>query len=359
MKIKYILPFIIFILLLLAVIVISGKYWSAAYKNSESTTTTSVQYVNSAITADGSVIAASQARLNFQTSGKLVYLPFKEGDQVTAGQIIAQLDTFQLQRQLTAALNTYRSTRDTFDQVAQNSQDNVLRNQQTATFTRENSDNDKAINEAIKRIIDQNQANLDNSVVNVELASYALQLSRLTTPINGIITHEDVLVSGINITTATSFTVADPDTMVFRANIPMGNIYYVSEGSSVTLAINGIQNKIHGTVKKIYPAKIALSNGQSVYQVDIASDELKKLAKLDQIGTAIISTNSQNVALVPAWIVLSGKYIWIDNNGSPELRKVTVGKIHGNQIEIMSGLTSIDKIIIDPKYISALKYKIL
>ena len=38
------------------------------------------------------------------------------------------------------------------------------------------------VNDAIKRIVDQNQASLDNSVINVELANYALQLSRLTSP---------------------------------------------------------------------------------------------------------------------------------------------------------------------------------
>ena len=80
----------------------------------------------------------------------------------------------------------------------------------------------------------------------------------------------------------------------------MGSMYYISEGSTVTLAINGVQNKLQGTVVKIYPSKVTLANGQSVYQADIASDDLKRQAKLDQSGTAIISTHAQHVALVPA-----------------------------------------------------------
>jgi hypothetical protein len=123
--------------------------------------------------------------------------------------------------------------------------------------------------------------------------------------------------------------------------------------------VDGIQDKIDGVVERIYPSKVTLSNGETVYQVDIESDQLKKIAKLDETGTAIISTNSKNVALIPAWTVLSGKYVWIDNNGTPELKEVTTGKIHGNEIEIMSGLTPDNKIIIDPKFISSLKYKLL
>ena len=323
-------------------------------------TNLSVKFVNSAITAAGTVVAQNQARLNFQMGGKLIYMPFKEGDKINAGQTIARLDSYALQRQLTAALNTYRSTRDTFEQAQQNSQDNIQKTQVTPTyFTVNGIDTTTAVNDAIKRIADQNQATLDNSVVNVELANYALQLSTLSSPLHGIMTHEDVTMPGINVTPATSFTVADPETMVFRANISPASIYYVSEGNTVDLVIDGIPEKISGTVLKIYPSKIILPNGEAAYQVDIQCDKLKMYAKLDQTGTAIISTNSENVALVPAWTVLAGKYIWIDNNGTPELRQVTAGKIHGNEIEVTNGLSPSDKIIVDPKNIPSKKYRLL
>ncbi len=352
------IPVSIVVLVLAGAIFVYGRA-STHTPLGSATTTTSVRFVSSTITADGAVTAQNQAKLNFQTPGKLVYLPFKEGDKVSVGQSIAQLDTYALQRQLTAALNTYRSTRDTFDQTQQNTQDNVTRNQQAATFTRENSDNNGAINDAIKRIADQSQASLDNSVITVELANYAVQLSTLTSPLNGIITHEDVTVPGVNITTLTSFTVADPTSMVFRANVPAGNIYYIAEGSAVTIAIDGVQDKVHGTVQKIYPSKVILASGEAVYQVDIVSDELKAHAKLDQAGAAIISTNSQNVALVPAWTVLSGKHIWVEENGKPILKTVTAGKIHDNDIEITAGLTPEDRIIVDPKLIPAMYYQML
>jgi multidrug efflux pump subunit AcrA (membrane-fusion protein) len=125
------------------------------------------------------------------------------------------------------------------------------------------------------------------------------------------------------------------------------------------LAIDGIPNKISGTVIKIYPSKVILPTGQAVYQVDVQSDGLKKLAKLDEAGSAMITTNSENVALVPAWTVLGGKYIWIDDNGTPKLIQVTVGEIHGTEIEITGGLKTGEKIITDPKYISSLKYQML
>src|SRR5438552_13365655 len=111
------------------------------------------------------------------------------------------------------------------------------------------------------------------------------------------------------------------------------------------------------TIAKIYPSKVTLSSGQVVYQVDIAVNDLKKFAKFDLTGTAIISTNAKDVALVPAWTVLGGKYIWISDNGTPKLREIKVGEIHGNEIEVTSGLTETDKIITDPSIIHSGYYK--
>jgi len=367
MKIKKILSSIFIVLLLVIVgLLIRNKYITTSSDlNSATTTTTSVRFVNSTITAEGSVTAQNQATLHFQIAGKLTFLPFKEGDSVKSGQTIASLDSYTIQKQLQAALNTYRSVRDTFDQTKDNAQNNVQKAQLTNPYDYYSKagmgidTEQSAINDAIKRIVDQNQANLDNSVINVQLTNNAFQLSTITSPLNGILLHEDVTVPGLNITPVTAFTVADPSTAVFRANVPVNNINYIAVGSRAEIAVDGLPERITGTVTNIYPSKVTLPNGQSVYQVDIQSNQLISLAKLDQTGTAMIKTNSENVALVPVWTVIGGKYIWIDDNGKPQLKTVTTGKIHGQDIEITGGLTTSDRIIINPKYISALKYKML
>jgi len=344
-----------------------GKYTSlsSASQYSTSTTTTSVRFVNSVITAEGNIVAQNQATLHFQISGKVTYLPFKEGDAVRNGQTIASLDAYSTQKQLEAALNTFRSVRNSFDQTKDNVQNNVQKAQVTHPYDyyslagMEIGTREDAINDTIKRIVDQNQASLDNSVINVQIASNALSLSTLTSPLKGIVLHEDVTVPGLNITPATSFVVADPSTAVFRANVPINNINYVTLGANAEVAIDGIKDKITGTVVNIYPSKVILPSGEAVYQIDIQSDQMVKLAKLDQTGTAMIKTNSEHVALVPEWTVLGGKYVWVNNTGTPELKTVKTGKIHGQDIEVVTGLTTQDKIIVHPEYIQSLQYQSL
>jgi HlyD family secretion protein len=325
-----------------------------------------VKKIANQILADGAVESKDTAALHFQVGGKLSYLPLKEGDKVYAGQTIAQLDTYTLQRQLTIALNNYRSTRNTFDQVKDNSQDNLAQGQQKYTIEKTtlsglSGDTEyNVINDIVKRIVDQNQASLDNSVANVELASYAIQLASLTSPIDGVITHLDVNTSNTNITSTTSFIVADPDSLVFNANVPENMINYINEGADAQIKISNGKVKTVGTVTKIYPQKYTLSNGESVYKVEISAPDLNTLAKMGQSGSVLINSNLKELSMiVPTWSILGKKHVWVINNGQPVLKTVKIGKIMGDETEVIDGLQSTDKVVLNPKSIAARKYKIL
>lgn len=319
----------------------------------------SVATLVTSIVAAGSVHSQNEATLNFQTGGKLVYLPFKEGDSVSMGATIAQLDTYALQKQLTAALNMYRSTRDTFDQIQQNGQNNQLQSQLAPSVSNAKMDKTDAINDSAKRILDQNQANLDNSVINVELTNYAMQLSTLTSPISGVITHEDVSVPNVNVSPGTTFMVADPNTPVFRANIPVNQIAFVSEGSTAIIRLDGLKSTIKGTVSKIYPQKRTLPTGQDVYQLDVVSEDLTSGAKLAETGSVLIENETtDHTTLVPAWTVLSHSSVWVLHDGAAILRKVIVGNT-ANGFTSVTGLDQTDKVILDPEGLANINYHLL
>lgn len=348
-----------------SVILILGINLVSSIKPVYKTAEVSVRRVESQILADGKVASQNEANLHFQTGGKLTYLSAKEGDTVYAGQTIANLDTYALQRQLTAALNNYRSTRDTFDQTQDNSQNGVLSGQQRYNLEVPNKagiaggPEINIINDMIKRIVDQNQANLDNSVINVELANYAMQLSSLTAPFDGVVVHEDVNVSGQNITPAASFIVIDPNALVFRASVNEQDIDYIQAGSPATVVLNGDNKTYAGTVSKIYPEKITTITGQNVYRVDVTVADFGK-AHYAQAGSVQIKSNiTSETLLVPTWLVLNSQNIWVKEGDKTVLKNVKVGKTHGDYTEIIGGLGSSDRVIVNPESIVAKKYRIL
>jgi multidrug efflux pump subunit AcrA (membrane-fusion protein) len=324
-----------------------------------------VKKVGNQILADGTVNSQNTANLHFQVGGKLAYLPLKEGDQVYAGQTIASLDTYTVQRQLTIALNNYRSTRDTFDQTKDNTQNGVSVGQQKYAIEKaglsgiSGQGEVDVINDIIKRLADQSQASLDNSVTNVELANYALQLSSLTSPIDGVITHLDVTTSGVNITPTTSFIVSDPDNLVFDANVSESMINYISIGNAAKIKItNG--GEVTGNITKIYPQKMTFPTGENGYAVEISVDNLNSIAKMGQSGTVSIESSlSDNSIVVPSWTVLGKKSVWVLSGDKFILKTVKVGRIMGKETEILEGLNFNDKIILNPKSIATKSYKLL
>jgi multidrug efflux pump subunit AcrA (membrane-fusion protein) len=372
MKIKNIIANLIVVVLVIEAGIFSWlQLHSTAKAETPITQTVAVKDVSSQISAEGTVTAQDQATLHFQAGGKLTSLPVKEGDKVYEGQTIAQLDTYALQQQLTEALNNYKIAQDTDQQtqadqqthVAQDTQASKLKTVQaevgSGSYGSRPSGTDY-IDQTVKRIADESQASVNTSNAAVALANYAIQLSTLTSPLNGVVTHEDVNVAGQNISPTTSFVVADPSTLVFRAMIPDYQIDYISEGAQATIYLDGGKAPLQGTVTKIYPSKVTMSDGGEAYQVDIQTTNTSALGKMDQTGNVFITSNAnKDTMLVPAWTVISNKSIWVEENNKPVLKSIKTGKTHGSDIEVLSGLSDQDQIITDPKSIPEKEYPIL
>ncbi len=357
-----------FILVLIAIFILTyALLWAGfniyhkASKPQISTSNESVKTIGSQIIANGEVRSVNEATLNFQMGGKLVYLPYKAGDQVYSGATIAQLDTYDLQRQLQMALNNYKIQRDTFDQTQANSQNSILQGQQNTALQEAGTPQQaNVVNDIISRILDQNQMQLNNSVINVEITNYALQLSTLTSPINGILVREDVNTPNINITPTTSFMVVDPSEYVFKANVDADEINYVKLGNSATITLNGLNKSFTGTVQTIYPNRITTSTGDQVYQIDIYSPSLLSFKpKFQQQGSVSISTSQTNKTdLVPSYLVTANNYLWIMQNNQSKLTQLNTGKTNNNLTEILGGIPSNSKLISSPEDLIKQKYLI-
>jgi len=335
-------------------------------KSTYQTDATEIKAVSSQISADGVIASQNEALLHFQTGGKLSYLPYHEGDRVYQGQTIASLDTYALQKQLQLAANSYQTTKNNVDQALENNNAGVLEGQQRVSLDTTSKQGYSSITEAtvvydaVKRIVNNDLLAQNSAQINVDIANYSVSLASLTAPFNGIILHEDVTVPNVNVTPVTTFRVADPDAMIFRAHVSDNDIDYVSLGSQAQIHVNGISKIYTGTVVDIHPDKITLPTGEGVYEVDISSLELKKIAKFDQEGFAQIKSNTDSsVRLVPKWTVLSGQLVWVEAGGKNVLRVVKLGKTHGNMVEVLSGLGDEDKLIIEPKSIIDSKYTLL
>lgn len=352
------------------VVVLFGIFTITFFANAAQkpkTQTSDVQIVSEQILATGNITAQNQAVLNFQLGGKLTYLPLKEGDTVYQGQTIASLDTYALEKQLQLAANVYQTLQNGASQTSESQQAGILEGQQRVSLDTTNKEGYSAIPEStviydnVQRIVNNAILAQNSAQINVDLANYALTLASLTSPINGIILHEDVTTPGVNVTPVTSFIVADPSSMVFSANVRQQDINFISVGNGATVVLDANNGQeLSGIVDRIYPQLKVDSSGENVYRVDIKIDNLPSSVKFGQSGTVLIKSNfNQKVILVPSWTVISNSKIWVLSDNKMILKTVKIGDTFDGQMEILGGLSDTDKIITNPQSLLDKLYSIL
>lgn len=317
------------------VIGIGGFFWkknSVQSKNASSVETSSVkrtQFIKT-ISSSGKTKADRSVSLKFQTSGLLSWVGVKEGDTVKKGQILAQLDARDVQKNLEKALKDYANQRSDFEEAWKT-------NWSIAAQSHENLDH--APNPAIKRILEKNQWNLEKSVLDVELKHLSLEYSRLFTPIDGIVAHIDTPVAGINITPAGAvFDVIDPSSIVFEAKIDETDVGDLALGQKATVSLDAYSGRTFtGTIKSISYSAETSTGGATVFPVTIQIVSDVPL-RVGYNGDVTIETNQMNDVLV---IPIAA----IREDGSSKFVYKKVGNEYTKQ-EIESSITNEDVAVV-------------
>lgn len=293
------------------------------------------------ITLTGSVDASTKAELQFQTSGQLAWVGVKIGDKVRKYQAIASLNKEVLKKQLQADFNTYRSALATFDDT----QDDYKNEKDNLTLT-----------DDMKRILVRSQNTLDNSVINYELQDLAVKYATLTSPINGIVTNVEQPNSGVNITpSSTTFSIIDPTSIYFKAQIDQEDVTRVKVGDKTTITLDSFpENNFESEVTYISFTPIS-GQTSTVYEIRfklIGNDNQNINYRLGMDGDAIISLRQvENTLTLPANAVRQDKdeaYVFIKSGDDQILTKKTVkiGIETDDTIEILEGLSENDQVVI-------------
>lgn len=292
--------------------------------------------IQQSISASGSINSESLVTLNFVTSGKVMYLGAKKGDRVTKGQTIATLDTRTTQKNLEAALRDYAKQRNTFEQTQD---DRGVHNIQNAS------------NETLKRIMQNNQYDLEKAVLSVELQELAKQSSTLTSPIAGILIRSDVKVAGVNVSPTTQFVVADPDSLVFNVDVDESDIGKIHIGQSVKISLDAYPDEpVYATVISIDFASHTTSTGGNAYTVEteLPLDSAERY-RIGMNGDAeIILSEKRNVALIPLSSIVDDEYVYVQGPKTFEKRKIKLGIQNDIDAEVKSGLKVGEKVAVAP-----------
>lgn len=295
------------------------------------------------ISITGNIAAERYADMTFQIPGTLATLSVQKGDTVNKGQIIATLDQRTALKNLKTALLNYSLQRNTFEQTYKG---------QPAE-----KPND-ALNENMKRLLENNQYNLDLAVNSVELQDLARQQSILTAPINGIITRADVKTPGVNITAVTTFTIVDPESITFRMEVDEADISKVKEGQRIDANLDAYPDStLHLKVDSIDFVTHSTSTGGNAYDVKATMPKNPNYEyRIGMGGNASIITNQKNGILkIPLSSLLDDNTVFIKVGDTYQKKRLTLGIQSDTETEVLSGISEGDLLVLDPATVNVVK----
>ncbi len=301
--------------------------------------------ITESISATGTITSETSVNLDFLTSGKLVYLGIKKGDYVKPYQTIAVLDQRTLQKNLESTLRDYSLRRNDFDQT-QNDNANRTPNQ--------------ALNDAMKRILQDNQYDLEKAVLSVELLQLTKENSILSSPVAGIVTRADVSTTGVNVSTATTFTIADPDNLVFEIEVDEADIGKVRMGKKTILTLDSYPDEqIPLTITSIDFSSHTSDSGGNVYTIETSMPENTETKyRIGMTGDAEIIADQKKAALIISLASLDdNNNVYVKKADTYIKKKIKTGIKSDTEIEITSGLKEGEEVALQPDEVASLLKK--
>lgn len=188
--------------------------------------------------------------VRFAFSGTIADIKKQPGDHVRKGDVLASLGTKMLQAELDRQLADYEKRRAEFDIAAK-----------TPAKTQ-----DPDIQKFIKEI---DQAQLNASVKDVELAKYKLDQVHLFSPVDGIVTDLGGCVSGVNVTpSANPIAVQDMSSTRFRIGVDQESLSQFFREQVVDVVIAGIGDPRRGRSQPPIPGSYNNTN-EVTFLIDV------------------------------------------------------------------------------------------
>jgi HlyD family secretion protein len=344
-----------------------------------------------AVNANGRVEPLARVAVMSRASGILEKILVEEGDAVTVGQVLAELDREQLQAQLdqdradlasaearvaaaVARLEEARVRVDDpeLDYVRREAarMDELLASGDVSQRERDVAGRDLASVEfrvaqvratlpVLAASVKEAEANLASAAAAVDRSETAMREATIRCPIDGIVLVRDkevgdgvssILTAGGNATQI--MTLGDLSEMHIEARVDEVDLGRITVGMPARVTVDAHRgNELHGRVDRIAPAGSVDDNGIVTFEVRITVDDPDQLLKPDMTADARLVLNQRPDALTLPHRALTreadGWSVLVVSGDTAVRRKVEIGLSDGLTTEITAGLGE-DNVVLLP-----------
>jgi HlyD family secretion protein len=284
------------------------------------------------VSASGKIRPKKSVNISADTMGKVVGLAVNEGDLVTAGQFLLQIDPRNLQTavnrtgaSLAAAQSQLAETRIAVENARTNlkqAQDNLERQREliksglTPRETLDRAESDVKLRQSDltsrEQSVKTQETRIKQEEANVENAQYDLNKVRIVSPISGIVTRrnieegETVVVGTMNNAGTVLLTIADLSVIETEVEVDETDIPFIKLGQTAVVTIDALTDqKFTGKVTEVGNSAIQATGAAATtratnFKVVVTLDGTVPDVRPGFTCTAVITTATrQKVLSVP------------------------------------------------------------
>jgi membrane fusion protein (multidrug efflux system) len=265
--------------------------------------------------------------VNAQLGGILLTLTAEEGNRVTQGQVLAEIDARELEAQLRSADATLAFAKSTLERSE------GLAKQQIVTAAE--LDRDRAAYESAKATSDQLRTRLG--------------FAKVVAPASGMITEKRVEAGDVVSAQTRLFTIADVSTLVTLVQVSELEVATLKVGDRVPLTIDALDGeRVEGRIRRIFPSADSATRLVPV-EVALAGDLRGRLRPGYSVRATFALDRRENALLVASRAVTGpagARAVYIVKDGVIARRTVQVGEDIAGSTEVLDGVVEGDSVIV-------------
>ena len=299
------------------------------------------------LTATGYLVADRSANVSSKLSGKVTQLNFDVGSEVKGGDLLAVLESSELQAQLDEAQAAYSDA-----QREYNRQKNMYDEGVTSKALLDNAEAQLKVTRAR---VDRVRVNLSDMVIRAPFAGTVVtknaELGEMVSPMT--MGGSSALGAAGSIAT-----IADLRTIEVEVDVNESNVGQLRVGQAAEITVDAFPNqKWRGRLRQIVPTA---NRAKGVVQVKVAflnpspgllPEMSASVAFLPEARSDAELAEKPKIWLATSAVVDdgSGRHVFVEKESRVEKRTVTVGESREGRLEIASGVSEGDRVVLQPK----------
>ena len=309
----------------------------------------------------GDVQAYQYTSIFPRTNGYLKRLLVDIGDHVTNDQLLAEIDTPEVDAQLLedranaeqARANLVKAESD--ENLAKITYDRYLAVSDKRAVSQQDVDDKRAAWEQAKAGVEVAKAAIGSADSEVKRLEVLQAFEKVTAPFTGTITVRNFYVGALLSPTSTGpgkemFQIAETDVLRVFVNVPQAYAADVQVGKSADLIVRNYPGRtFEGQITRTAAAVDPMTRTLRV-EVDVPNPESLLFAGMyGEVQFHV--TSSSPPLLVPTSALVynaDGLSLGVVKEGQVHFQKVAVGRDFGNELEITEGLTGSEDVITNP-----------